>query len=226
VTDASAAHPLNHAERAQALASVLQCSPASAQALAEAMALRDYHAKTILIHQGDRTDSLWLILGGTVQLQAISADGQVTVLCAFGPGELVGAFEREDESACDARAFGRVEALQIETRALQRLIRDCPDLGGGMSRIYAAQLGAVIERLSARVTLSATGRLYRELLRMAGDANAISPPPVISALALSAQTTRETGSRAISVLERRGIIERDEQRLTIVSRRMLEDLVV
>ena len=220
------AHPLSSAETAEALASVLQCTPPSAAALATAMAERDYPAKAILIHQGDRTDQLWLILGGTVQLQAVSAEGQVTVLSSFGPGELVGSFEREVESSFDARAFGKVEALQIETQTLRRLIQECPDLGGGMSRIYATQLNAVIERLSARVTLSAMGRLYRELLRLAGEADEISPPPVITALALSAQTTRETGSRAISALERRGIIERDEERLKIVSRRMLEDMVI
>lgn len=190
------------------------------------MAARTYPAKDILIHQGDDTHQLWLILAGTVQLQAVSAEGQVTVLSSFGPGELIGAFEPEDESAFDARAFGRVEALQIETLQLRRLIEECPDLGSGLSRIYAAQLKSVLDRLSARVTLSATGRLYRELLRSAGSSNEIAPPPVIAALALSAQTTRETGSRAIGALERRGIIERDDTRLRIVSRRMLEDLVL
>lgn len=205
---------------------MLDCTGPTAASLAAAMAQRAYDPKAILIHQGDRMDQLWLILDGTVQLQAVSAEGQVTVLSSFGPGELVGAFEHESESSYDARAFGKVEALQIETKALAGLIRECPDLGCGMSRIYAAQLNAVIERLSARVTLSAVGRLYRELLRLAGERDDISPPPIIAALALSAQTTRETGSRAISAIERRGIIERDDTRLRIVSRRMLEDLVV
>jgi CRP-like cAMP-binding protein len=49
---------------------------------------------------------------------------------------------------------------------------------------------------------------------------------VIAALALSAQTTRETGSRAINALERRGIIRRDDERLEILSRGLLEELVV
>lgn len=191
------------------------------------MLAQNFATKDILIHQGDHNDLLWLILGGTVQLQAVSADGQVTVLSAFGPGEVVGAFDDEEaESAFDARASGPVKTLQIETAQLRRLMEECPDLGRGMSRIFAGQLNAVLERLSARVTLSAVGRLYRELLQLAGENDAISPPPVISALALSAQTTRETGSRAIGALERRGIITRDETRLSINSRRMLEDLVV
>ena len=49
---------------------------------------------------------------------------------------------------------------------------------------------------------------------------------MISALALSAQTTRETGSRAINALERRGIIRRDDNQLEILSRSLLEELVI
>ncbi|WP_422266784.1 helix-turn-helix domain-containing protein, partial [Sphingorhabdus sp.] len=39
-------------------------------------------------------------------------------------------------------------------------------------------------------------------------------------------TTRETGSRAISALVRRGIVERRDNALRIVSRRLLEEMVI
>ena len=80
--------------------------------------------------------------------------------------------------------------------------------------------------MAARITLTAKGRVYAELIHEAGDERRISPPPVIVALALSAQTTRETGSRAIHALERRGIIRRDDEHLEMVSRSLLEELVV
>lgn len=217
---------MSEAETTATLASVFDCTEGSAQALAGAMSAQSYTSKSILLHQGDVPNDLWLITQGSVQLQAVSFEGQVTVLAAFGPGELLGSFDPKHESAFDARASGRVEALQIDASQLRRLTGDHADIGSGVSRIYSNQLQSVIDRLSTRVTLSATGRLYRELLRLAGDKDEISPSPVVSALALTAQTTRETGSRAISVLERRGIIERDEHRLRIISRRMLEDLVI
>lgn len=213
-------------ERTEALFRVLDCSRASAEALAACMRPCDYPARAVLSHQGDHDDRLWLIFEGVVQLQAISSEGQATVISAFGPGELVGAFAAEEETAFDARALGKVRALQISAAQLDRLFRDHPDLAAGMSRIYSGQLHTVLDRLAARVTLSAVGRCYRELLSMAGASNTISPPPVIAALALTAQTTRETGSRAISDLERRGIIERSDKSLAIVSRRMLEELIV
>ncbi len=213
-------------ERAEALSQLLHCSPEASAALAEAMLPCDYAARSILSHQGDHDDRLWLILSGTVQLQAISSEGQATVISAFGPGQLVGAFVAKEENAFDARALGKVATLQLSAMRLDGLIKSYPELAAGMSRIYSGQLHTVLDRLAARVTLSAVGRCYRELLSLAGSSDTISPPPVIAALALSAQTTRETGSRAISTLERRGIIQRSSEELSIVSRRMLEDLVV
>ena len=213
-------------ERTLTLRALLDCSEPSARALSKAMRHKWHPAQSILSHQGHQETELWLVLSGTVQLQAISIEGRSTIISAFGPGDLVGAFSDNDESAFDVCAMNRVEALQIEALRLHHVLQEWPDLGVGLSAIYSGQLHSVLDRLAARVTLSAVGRCYRELLKQAGSRDVISPPPVISALALSAQTTRETGSRAISALERRGIIQRDETTLEIVSRRLLEDLVI
>ena len=82
------------------------------------------------------------------------------------------------------------------------------------------------QRLASRISLTAAGRIYARLLELAGPDHVIAPPPVVSALAVSVQTTRETTSRTISALERRGIIHRDERRLVIQSPRMLEDMII
>lgn len=190
------------------------------------MRIRRYPPKTILSHQGEVADLLWLLTDGIVQLQSVSADGQATIVSAFGPGQLIGGYLENGESQFDIRAIGDVRALEIGAVELRRLLADCPDLSIGLADIYAGQLHYVLDRLALRVSLSAVGRVYRELLRIAGPENTISPLPVVAALALSAQTTRETGSRAISDLERRGIVSRDATKLTILSRRLLEELVV
>ena len=80
--------------------------------------------------------------------------------------------------------------------------------------------------MAARIILTANGHVYVELLHEAGEEGTISPPPLIAALALSAQTTRETGSRAVNALERRWIIRRDDEQLKILSRNLLEELVI
>jgi CRP/FNR family cyclic AMP-dependent transcriptional regulator len=49
--------------------------------------------------------------------------------------------------------------------------------------------------------------------------------PVFSELALSLQTTRESVSRAVSALEKRGIVKRVDGGLAIVAPHRLEELV-
>ncbi|MEP3052009.1 MAG: Crp/Fnr family transcriptional regulator [Erythrobacter sp.] len=213
-------------EKAEALLALLQCSASSADALAAAMQLCSFPNKDILVYQGDWNNRFWLILGGTVQLQVFSAEGRATVISAFGTGELIGAFPQEEESNFEITALGDVATLQIGGHELRDLIEECPDLGVGLSTIYAGQLQSVLDRLSARVSLSAAGRICRELLRLTKESGTIDAAPSITALALKAQTTRETGSRTISLLERRGLIEREGAKLSIISRRLLEDLVV
>ncbi len=213
-------------QRADTLSKFLECSLDSAIALANAMHMRRYSSRGFLSQQGDADRLLWLILEGTVQLQALSAEGQATVISAFGPGELIGGRSDDEERPYGIQALGEVVALEINALHLRELLREWPELAVGLSRIYSGQLDTVLDRLAARVTLSAMGRFYRELLRLAGPSDTVIPSPVIAALALSAQTTRETGSRAINALERRGIIARDQSQLTIVSRRMLEELIV
>jgi hypothetical protein len=77
-----------------------------------------------------------------------------------------------------------------------------------------------------RNTLSAVGRIHAELWRRAERSGwTISPPPVLAALALDLQTTRETVSRTVSALERRGVVRRTPDALIVVAPRRLEGMI-
>lgn len=213
-------------DRIAALASFFSCSPEEAAKVDAATRLAHYGHRDILAHQGDLGAKLWIVLEGRAQLQIIGVDGQTKLLASHGPGELFGAFPHERVVISDVVAQNRLSVLEIPTAKMAILLEEEARIGSGLSRILGRQYNAVLDRMAARITLTANGRVYAELLREAGEKGRISPPPVIAALALSAQTTRETGSRAISALERRGIIRRDEERLEIISYGLLEELIV
>lgn len=213
-------------DRIAALASFFSCSPEEAAKVDAATRLAHYGHRDILAHQGDLGAKLWIVLEGRAQLQIIGVDGQTKLLASHGPGELFGAFPHERVVISDVVAQNRLSVLEIPTAKMAMLLEEEARIGSGLSRILGLQYNAVLDRMAARITLTANGRVYAELLREAGEEGRISPPPVIAALALSAQTTRETGSRAISALERRGIIRRDEERLEIISYGLLEELIV
>jgi CRP-like cAMP-binding protein len=97
-----------------------------------------------------------------------------------------------------------------------------------VSRVLMRQLRATSLRVTERSTLSASGRVHAELLRLAHlcDGHTIRPAPVLASLAVRISTTRETVSRAINALERRGIIRRVGDALIIVAPHRLEELLV
>lgn len=216
---------MERTDRLAALASFFACSAAEAQKLNDAMSYTVYHHKDVLIHQGDHGAKVWIVLDGWAQLQIIGNDGQSQLLMTHGPGELFGALPNERIFVADVIARDRVCVLEISTTKLSRLIDGEAKIGSGLSFVLARQYNALLDRMAARVTLTAIGRVYAELLKEAGSGNIVSPPPVIAALGLMAQTTRETASRAVNNLVRRGIVLRDAEKLTIVSRSLLEDMI-
>jgi CRP-like cAMP-binding protein len=137
-----------------------------------------------------------------------------------------GAYPAETVYRANMTAVGQTRLLSIPTRKLRVLAAEDGEIANGIAELLARQLDLVLDRMAARIGLSATGRFYRALLMLADDEGAIRPAPVVAAMALSVHTTRETGSRALAALLRRGIAERLPDGLRIVSRRMLEDLVV
>ena len=155
-----------------------------------------------------------------------SVDGQHAQLAGYGPGELFGAYpepvtHRADISAgraCRCWRSKRASIAALASATRRHRARALPSDGA------AARHGARPH--------GGTYRLERNwpLLSRAARAKAaedwITPLPVLSALAIGVNTTRETASRALAHLVRRGIVERHDHGLKIVSRRMLEDLVV
>ena len=210
-----------------AIAAALGCEPVAAGALLSASRLIDLPHPTHLVHQSEPAPLSWLVLDGAVRCEVLSTDGRMTVAATHPPGDIIGAFGMGAVPMAGALVtVGKTRLLAIATDVIERLVRQSPDFALAVARAYARQAGTMTQRLASRISLTAAGRICARLLELAGPDNSIAPPPVVSALAVSVQTTRETTSRTISSLERRGIIARDDKRLIIQSPRMLEDMIV
>lgn len=210
-----------------AIASALGCSPRAAQSLHGIGQTRVTPSATVLVHQGDVADGNWLILDGNVRCEVLSPEGRSNVVATHPPGDMIGVFGRRPETmSASLTTHGSTRLLAIGNPAIERLGIDDSEFALAVARSYARQSGTLLDRLAARISLTAAGRIHQRLLDLAGPDYVIAPGPIVAALAVSVQTTRETASRAISNLERRGIIRREPGRLIIQSPRMLEDLVI
>lgn len=216
----------NRAEQLSSIAACFGCSADSAQLLLSAMTEKSFTPGANIALRGDPSTLLYLILEGAVVAEIFGIDGQQAQLTRHGPGEIFGAYPEPTLHRADFRVTGTARLLSIPAQTLATLAMAHGDIGSGIAGLLARQLDRMLDRMAARIGLSASGRFHKALLQLADEKGEIRPAPVISALALSVHTTRETGSRALAALLRRGIVERGDDHLRIVSRRMLEEMVI
>lgn len=207
------------------LASVLDCDVADGSRLAPDFRERRLCHGAVLAPQGAPVARCWFVFEGALSLSAFGEDGQMAQVATYGPGEMAGAFPDPCEQAGELCAQGASEVIEIDTTQLHVLIAREPAVGRGIALLLARQHSMLVNRLAGRMILSAAGRVYAELLSLADREGVVSPPPIVTALALRANTARETASRALAAAERRGLIERDAAHLRIVSVERLRGLV-
>ena len=205
---------------------VLSCEADVAAAFLETGRVVAVEKRAHLVHQGDLLDTIWLVLVGTAKIESISSSGRSSRLALCSPGDWMGHYARSAAYLADIVALEQSTLLAFPSGVLPRLAAGHSGIGSTLALSFARQLETTTAKLDARSTLTAKGRIYFELLRRANSGLEVVPPPIVAELAHAAQTTRETASRAIAEVERRGIVTRSATLLRINSRRLLEDLVV
>jgi CRP/FNR family transcriptional regulator, cyclic AMP receptor protein len=192
--------------------------------------VRAYAAHSTIVRQGEKAAAAYLLTQGRAHALLYSFEGQVVLLCEYRPGDLFGALGDLDPAPEEAEVVA-VEAARsfiLKNRDLVALAETYGAIGLALSRLLLRQLRRATSRIYERAAVSAAGRVHAELLRLAkaSPGLVIRPSPVLSELAVRVSTTRETASRAVSALERRGIIRRDAGSLTVVAAQRLEELII
>ncbi|MEK6638021.1 MAG: Crp/Fnr family transcriptional regulator [Pseudomonadota bacterium] len=205
------------------------CAEDVARTVAAIATARHFPAHSIMIRAGDADPDAWLILSGEAQAIAYSASGHYILVHSFVAGDIFGeaAGLSVATSGAEVLAVISVDAGQIGVGAFVGLMERYNCVALSVARGLTLRLTQTTRRMVEGATLSAPGRIHAELLRQAraGDAMTIQPMPVLSNFALHVQSTRETVSRTISALEKRGIIKRDADALIVVAPHRLEELI-
>ena len=211
------------------LTETFACTSATAAALATKARLRTFAPHSVII-AGETTNAhVHVVVDGHARMSAFAIDGRLVAIEDYLRGDFLGEdglFDREPSShpvsavvTTQSAAFGHDTFLDLMTNY------SC--VGLAVSRRLIARLSRITQRMVEGATLSATGRIHAELLRLARTQAdlTIRPAPVLAQFALHVQSTRETVSRTINALEKRGIIDRDEHSLRVVAPHRLEELI-
>ncbi len=205
------------------------CAADLSQVIAARAEFRHYDPQATILHAGAQSDHVFLVIDGNARAVALSIDGRMVFVDEYRSGEIFGegclvgaAVVSEDVVAVDT-----VETGLFAATAFVSLIESYGCVALAVSRVLTQRLSRATRRMVEGATLSANGRIYAELLRQAraGQDMAIRPVPVFSEFAMHVQSTRETVSRAINTLEKRGIIRRDAGAITVVAPHRLEELI-
>lgn len=192
--------------------------------------VRVYPPHAAIVRQGETATAAYLLTLGRAHALLYSLEGQMILLCEYRPGDLFGALGELDPAPEEAEivAVEPVRSFILKSRDLVALAEAYGSIGLALSRLLLRQLRRATSRIYERAAVSAAGRVYAEILRLAqaSPGLAIRPAPVLSELAVRVSTTRETASRAVSALERRGIVSREPGSLTVVAPQRLEELII
>jgi CRP-like cAMP-binding protein len=206
------------------------CTDELAVSILRRGSVRTFAPHATIIRQGEKPAVAYLLTQGKAHALLYSLEGQIVLLCEYSPGDLFGALGELDPTPEEAETIA-VEASHsfiLKSADLVALAESYGCIGLALSRLLLRQLRRATSRIYERAAISAVGRVYAELLRLARSAPglAIRPAPVLSELAVRVSTTRETVSRAVSALERRGIVRREGGSLTVVAPQRLEELII
>lgn len=183
-----------------------------------------------LFFQGDKAKSVGLITFGKVLAQTYTQDGQSIWLEEFGPGEAI-AIESvlsDKPLAFELVAKTDVKIIHVPKQIfLDALVANPIHLEKILTEV-STRLIQSTERLIEAHTLSAKGRICAELIRhskpigVEPGKHIIRPIPIFSKFALRVGSTRESVSRTVSSLVKKGVLTRQAGALIITDMERLE----
>lgn len=130
--------------------------------------VRSFPKNTVIINEGDRGDSLFVILSGRVKIYVSDDDGREMILDIDGPGDYVG------EMALDGRPrSASVMTLEpttcaVVTRdALRALIQSNPDVALNLISIIIDRARVATDAVKNLALMDVYGRVAQLLLKLA-----------------------------------------------------------
>jgi len=195
----------------------------------------DVAKKTVVLHEGEDGNSLFIIISGSVKISYYAPDGREVVLSLLEEGAFFGEMSLLDKQPRSATVstLDDTRLAQIRRADFERLLLKQPKVALKLLAETVSRLrrtSQVLERIS---TMDVPHRLYYYLKDFAdrfgqttADHMATIQLPTHQMIADQLSTSRETISRAISTLKKEGIIiKTDHPRKSKIDMRSIEVLL-
>ena len=199
-----------------------------AQLVADSVVKRRFRRGEIVVEQGRKCNSLFILLNGRARVLTADARGREVILAVLEAGSYVGEMSLIDNEPHSAtvRAEIQTDMLVLGRLEFSKCLPDTSELAYGILRGLVARLRAADRQIESLALLDVYGRVARTLLDMADEVdgvqlirNKVSRQDMAKVVGAS----REMVSRVMKDLEQRGVIETQENGSVIIKQRLQHD---
>ena len=180
-----------------------------------------------IFHVGAPSQSMMVILNGTVLVSLPGPRGKGVILADLPAGELLGEVALLDggERSADATALTRCELVVLERRDVVAFLEKRPDICLKLLELMCARLRKSDQRMSDIAFLELSVRLAKVLLSRIGLPGRAGGKSKLSLsqteLANMINATRPNVNRCLRNWQRQGIVDLDERWIVVLQREAL-----
>ena len=189
--------------------------------LAARAVVRHFPARTVLIHEGDRGDTLFIVRSGRVRAYCSDAEGRQVTLGIHGAGELIG-----EMSLDGGPRSATVETMEpsicavVARHTLLDYLRDEPDFALELISLVIRRARAATDATRNFALTDIYARLALLLGQLAGEVQAdgsrvITQRITHQQIAHHLACSREMVSRLMKDLERGGYVATRDRRIVL-----------
>lgn len=191
-------------------------APADRDFLLSRATIRKLPAETALMHQGDPTDHVLVLLSGWVRASANARDGQVVLLALRGPGDVIGdiAAIQGWPRTVTIDTLLETEFAQFSHDGFLKCLHDRPAVAIALLRQFAVRLVHAEKARIGSATMDIAQRVAAFLVDLADEHGSVTPdggvvvdmPLTQEDIANSIGGSRRAVARALKTFRDRGML--------------------
>ena len=191
-----------------------------AQQIQDSCKIVSYPENTIIIHQGDETDSLFSLLSGKAIVMLLDDDGKQVVLNVLRPGDSFGEMSCLDGELRSATVMTREPSrfAVISRSAFITIVNRHPAMLWRLNALLIQRLRKATRKIEDLAFMDVYGRVARLLSECRDELGLGIEPITHEEIAQMVGASREMVSRVMKKLTDKGYIKREEGRIIILKK--------
>jgi len=194
-------------------------SEAELEAVTRRAVTRTFPKNTVVVSEGDQTDTLYIVVSGRVKIYVSDEKGKEIVLNHGGPGEYFGEMVLgEGPRSASVMTLEPTRLLVVPKEDFREFVSKSPDFSLHLIRKLIRRVRALTNDVKSLALMDVYGRVARMLLELAVEregALVIEGRPTQQEIANRVGASREMISRILGDLVGGGYITVERDRITI-----------